>query len=104
MKKLTLKQERDHWKQRALAAEAQLGINLPFATEKLTAKQQRVFELIEQYFLKHHVVPTIRQIAEMADLYSSSTAFRYVEALEKKGYIERRGKQGFRLLVRSEVK
>lgn len=96
-----MQQEIEHWKQRALSAEARLGINLPFATERLTSKQQRVFEVIEKFVNEHHHEPTVREVADMCELKSTSTAQQYLYVLERKGYIKRFGRGGFRLMVRS---
>lgn len=103
---MTIEQEVEHWKQRALAAEAQLGINLPFAQKDLSNKQARVFRHLERFVNERSYPPSVRELANSLGLASTSTVHRYLEVLEEKGYIERVGSSGttrnIKLLVRSE--
>lgn len=59
----------------------------------LTAWQSRVLRYMCDYASQHWAVPTRQEIAEFAG-YNHDFTTRYIlETLEKKGYIERRGKQ-----------
>jgi repressor LexA len=55
----------------------------------LTANQQRVLAFIGAYFAEHEHAPSLREIAEALGLRSHSSAQDYVEALVRKGAIER---------------
>jgi repressor LexA len=58
-------------------------------SERLTPKQQRVLDCIEQYIDRHGHAPTLREISEILGLGSHSSAQDYVEALVRKGALER---------------
>ena len=58
-------------------------------TTNLTANQQRVLECIRDYLEAHGHPPTLREIAESLSLSSHSSAQDYVEALVRKGALER---------------
>jgi repressor LexA len=55
----------------------------------LTANQQRVLDCVRRYFDRHGRSPTLREIAENLELSSHSSAQDYVEALVRKGALER---------------
>src|SRR4051794_40945938 len=55
----------------------------------LTANQQRVLDCVRRYFDQHGRSPTLREIAENLELSSHSSAQDYIEALVRKGAIER---------------
>jgi repressor LexA len=55
----------------------------------LTANQQRVLDFIAGYVAEHSNAPSLREIAEALHLRSHSSAQDYVEALVRKGAIER---------------
>ena len=57
--------------------------------KKLTSHQRKVFEFIAGYSQKHGRPPTVRDIGEKFNLRSTGSVRSYLEALEKKGYIER---------------
>lgn len=57
--------------------------------EKLTLKQEKVLKNIKKSIEIHGYSPSIREIANDLNLKSSSTVFRYLDTLEKKGYISR---------------
>ena len=56
---------------------------------RLTANQQRVLDCIQQYLERHERAPTLREIAQNLGLGSHSSAQDYVEALVRKGVLER---------------
>ncbi len=58
-------------------------------TANLTANQQRVLECIRDYLEAHGHPPTLREIADSLSLSSHSSAQDYVEALVRKGALER---------------
>jgi repressor LexA len=67
----------------------------------LTANQRRVLDCIQRHFEQNGVAPTLREIAENLELSSHSSAQDYVEALIRKGALERSPRhRGLRLAQR----
>ena len=58
-------------------------------SERLTPNQQRVLDCIAQHIERHGSAPTLREISENLGLSSHSSAQDYVEALVRKGALER---------------
>ncbi|HSX59872.1 MAG TPA: transcriptional repressor LexA [Tahibacter sp.] len=70
----------------------------------LTANQQRVLDFIADYVAEHANAPSLREIAEALSLRSHSSAQDYVEALVRKGALERLPQhRGLRLAHRAET-
>lgn len=70
----------------------------------LTANQQRVLDCIERHLARHDRAPTLREIAEDLGLKRHSSAQDYVEALVRKGALERSPHhRGLRLPHRSRA-
>lgn len=70
----------------------------------LTANQRRVLECIQDYLDQHGVAPSLREISENLGLSSHSSAQDYVEALIRKGALERLPQhRGLRLAQRSRL-
>ena len=70
----------------------------------LTANQRRVLECIQDYLAKHGVAPSLREISENLGLSSHSSAQDYVEALIRKGALERLPQhRGLRLAQRARL-
>lgn len=61
--------------------------------QKLTAKQQKVFKVLQTYYEEHGVTPTILELQAMLGVRSVRTVTQYLEALEKKGLIYRKPNQ-----------
>ena len=59
------------------------------SADRLTANQQRVLDCIRRHLDRHGHAPSLREIAENLGLSSHSSAQDYVEALVRKGAIER---------------
>lgn len=57
---------------------------------ELNDKQNKIYDDICDFNKEHGFPPTVREIAEMAGLASSSSAHHYLKQLEEKGYIRRR--------------
>ena len=55
----------------------------------LTANQRRVLECIQRHMEQNGVAPSLREISEYLGLSSHSSAQDYVEALIRKGALER---------------
>lgn len=55
--------------------------------EKLTKKQQRVYDFIKEFMLKNNVTPSTREIAKGVGLSSLSTVNTYMKALRKAGAV-----------------
>ena len=72
-----------------LHAAAAWRTNVRMPDRLLTPNQQRVLDCIERHFERHDRAPTLREIAEYLGLASHSSAQDYVEALVRKGALER---------------
>jgi len=57
--------------------------------DNLTKKQQKVFEIISDYYSKNGHAPTISELCSALDVKSSRTVTQYLELLERKGFIRR---------------
>jgi len=55
--------------------------------ERLTQKQENIYNIIKQFINKNGYSPTFREIAKIAKLNSSGTIQEYIYKLKKKGYI-----------------
>jgi repressor LexA len=70
----------------------------------LTANQRRVLDCIQRHLEHHGVAPSLREISEYLGLSSHSSAQDYVEALIRKGALERSPHhRGLRLAQRSRA-
>jgi len=70
----------------------------------LTANQRRVLDCIERHMAHNGVAPSLREISEYLGLSSHSSAQDYVEALIRKGVLERLPQhRGLRLAKRSRA-
>jgi len=59
----------------------------------LTERQQQILNAIASYINEKGYPPTVREIADMVGIKSSSTLHGHLQRLEKKGFIAReRGK------------
>ncbi len=58
-------------------------------SEKLSKRQNDVLECIRAIFTDTGYSPTVRELGERLNLSSSCTVQRHLEALERKGYIQR---------------
>lgn len=58
--------------------------------EPLTERQQQVLDFITTYLDTHGCPPTLREISEHINAKGTVTAIRHLDALEQKGYIQRR--------------
>lgn len=58
--------------------------------EELTPKQRYVLEFITDYARKYGMPPTLREISAYIGTKGTVSALRHIEALEKKGFINRR--------------
>jgi repressor LexA len=56
---------------------------------KLTARQKEVLRFIEEFQLKHGVVPSTREIQAQFGFASQTAAMNHLRALERKGVIQR---------------
>ena len=57
--------------------------------EKLTNRQQDVFDYIKSYIAKHGYPPAVREIGSALGLNSPATIQSHINALENKGYIKK---------------
>jgi repressor LexA len=53
----------------------------------LTEKERTILNIIEMYIKDKSMSPTVREIAEIAELNSTATVQKYINILESKGYI-----------------
>ncbi len=58
--------------------------------EELTTKQAHILEFVTAYLDQHGCPPTLREISAQFNLAGTATAIMHLNALEKKGYINRR--------------
>ena len=56
---------------------------------KLTERQGKVLEAIEDFILEHGYAPTIRQLGKLLRIANPSAVFKHILSLEKKGYVRR---------------
>lgn len=56
---------------------------------KLTKKQENILYIISNYIEEEHISPTVREIADIADIKSVATVHQYLKQLEQKGAIKR---------------
>lgn len=59
---------------------------------KLTEKQKKVLEFITNFIQQYYYGPSYKDIASAFNFASDGTVRTYLEHLEKKGYIQRKGK------------
>jgi len=73
--------------------------------QRLTYKQQQVFEFLERYFAEHRKSPLIREVQLGCHIASYKSAFDYLNALERKRFITRvpNKHRGIRLVRREPV-
>ena len=57
----------------------------------LSPRQQDAYDFIADYVERHECAPTVREIAEGLGITSTNTVDFHLKALERKGYIRRRG-------------
>ncbi len=55
----------------------------------LTEKQQKVFDLLYEYIMRHGKAPTLDEMQVITEQKSKRGVVQYLEALEKKGFITR---------------
>jgi repressor LexA len=67
---------------------------------ELTSRQKEVFNFIRSFIKERGFPPSVREVAEHFDIYPRA-AFDHLKALEKKGYLKRRGSmsRGLEVLV-----
>jgi len=58
--------------------------------ETLTERQQQVLDFVASYIDQHGCPPTLREISENFGIKGTATAILHLEALERKGYLNRR--------------
>ena len=56
---------------------------------KLTERQGKVLEAIEDFILEYGYAPTIRQLGKLLRIANPSAVFKHILSLEKKGYVRR---------------
>ena len=57
--------------------------------EKLSAKQQEIYDFIKDWTMRKSYPPTVRDICAGVDLKSTSSVHAHLATLERKGYIHR---------------
>jgi len=62
-------------------------LKLEEVVKMLTSRQKEVLELIGSFIEEHGYSPSIRELANLCGVRSSSTMHGYLERLEKAGYI-----------------
>jgi repressor LexA len=59
--------------------------------KKLTEKQKKILEVLEEFILEHGYSPTIRQLGKLVKIASPSAVYKHILSLEKKGYLKKAG-------------
>ncbi len=59
--------------------------------QTLTTRQQQVYDFIKEYIEANGCPPTLREISARIGTAGTVTAISHIDALEKKGYLRRRG-------------
>ncbi|MBQ8803455.1 MAG: hypothetical protein IJZ53_07480 [Tyzzerella sp.] len=54
----------------------------------MTERQQQIYDFIVAYIQENLYAPSVREIGDAVELYSTSSVYAHLKALEKKGYIE----------------
>ncbi|QPA33380.1 LexA family protein [Thermaerobacillus caldiproteolyticus] len=54
---------------------------------ELKEKERAILNVIIDYVREHHYPPSMREIGSKLNIPSTSTVFRHMESLRKKGYI-----------------
>jgi len=54
---------------------------------ELKKQEERILKAITSYLRQYKYAPSMREIADMSNFASTSTVFRHMENLRKKGYI-----------------
>lgn len=57
--------------------------------ERLTERQNEAYEFVRSYLRQHSRPPTLREIGDALGIRSSNGVYKLLQALEKKGHIER---------------
>ena len=73
-------------------------------TEKLTVKQERVFNFIRKYKEERGYPPTVREITENLGLSGPNSAKKFLDILERKGWIKKTAKSSRAIEILSEEK
>lgn len=55
----------------------------------LTKKQENILYIISNYIEEKHISPTVREIAEIANIKSTATVHKHLNGLENKGIIQK---------------
>lgn len=73
--------------------------------DKLTEKQEEVFQFLQKYIKENMMSPSIKEICYYFDYKSPKAASDHLQALEKKGYIKREKKKSrsIKLIDSSEI-
>ncbi|STR67875.1 LexA DNA binding domain-containing protein [Klebsiella michiganensis] len=75
-----------------------------FRLQKLTFRQQEVFDLLVAYINQHGYPPTLSELADMLGVSSSNAVLLHLRALERKNFIKlsRRVSRGISIVGRKE--
>jgi repressor LexA len=73
-------------------------------TEKLTVKQERVFNFIRKYKEKSGYPPTVREITKNLELSGPNSAKKFLDILERKGWIKKTAKSSRAIEILTEEK
>lgn len=66
--------------------------------QSLTDRQRQLLDYISKYLDENGCPPTLREISDHLDIKGTATAMRHLDALERKGYVQRRdGSRGIAL-------
>lgn len=68
----------------------------------MTRFQRKIFNIILDFKEEYNIYPTIREIQDLAYLYSTATVHMHLKNLEKLGYLKITGKPRGIIILKTE--
>lgn len=66
--------------------------------EQLTVRQCEILDICSKYVLENHSFPTLRELTEFINAKSTGTARGHLDALAKKGFLQKRKNGSYKFL------
>lgn len=70
----------------------------------LTANQLKTYIAIKEYLDKHHISPTMKEIAEMVETKYAGTVQQSMKILKRKGFIDYKDRQSRSIKILKKIK
>lgn len=68
--------------------------------EKLTERQEEIFNKLKQYIKEHGYSPSVRELGQLMGLKSSETISTHLKKIKAKGYIDYNPKKHRSLIIK----